>query len=207
MTVKDLRLSVDNDDLLIDVSTVADQHLKVVTGSAEHDYVERLIRTATRMGEAYTGRSFLPKTWVLTLDSYPSGTEGIALPKAPIIEIVSAVYTDTDGDDTTLEAETYVLRKKGRERNEDGLVVPAANVTWPTANPYPASLAITYRAGYVTDTSPEAVDVPEDLIHGVLLTVAELYKTRSLSVHASNLNAAPILAKHLWQPYRIYGEA
>jgi hypothetical protein len=52
--------------------------------------------------------------------------------------------------------------------------------------------------------SPAEPSIPEDILHGQLLVIGEMYKLRSLSVHAFNQAPAVLQARNLWNAYRVY---
>lgn len=190
----------------IGVYDVYADHLRGADREAEEDYVARLVKTARRQGEWFTRRSWMPQTWAGKCDRFPYACEddgAIALPKGPLIAVESVTYVDEDGVTQTLDDALYQVLQEGRA-NRPSRIVPAYNEVWPTTRVQRDAVTITYEAGYVTEGSPAAPDVPEDLVHGLLLVVGELYKQRSESVHAFNQNPALIRARDLWLPYRIY---
>lgn len=192
-------------ELVVSVAFVRDDHLRAPNGSVEDDWIEQAVRTATRMGERDTHRSWVPQTLALKLDHFPCGSDDIRLPRPPIIEVDSITYVDVDGVTQTLNDSLYALQETGRDVQIDGRIALAPDQVWPeTQSGKRQAVTVTYRAGYVAVGSPETVDVPEDLIHGVLLVVGELYKQRSLSVHAMNQNQAVITARGIWSGYTVY---
>jgi uncharacterized phiE125 gp8 family phage protein len=189
--------------LVIAVADVRDDHLRAANGDAEDSYVERLIRSGTRMAERETQRSLLLQTIELALEGFPGGGE-IRLPRPPIVVVDSITYTDPDGAEQTLDEDLYVLRETGRDLNREGLIERAYDTTWPETRCHPGAVVVTYQAGYVTSGSPQDADVPDDIVHGVQLVVGEFYKQRSESVHTMNQNPALIRARDLWRGYTVY---
>jgi uncharacterized phiE125 gp8 family phage protein len=191
------------DYLPIAVATVEADHLRVAsTGGEETTYVTGLIKTATRLAEKHTGRDLQLQRRELLLAGFPAGP--IRLPHPPVRAIVSIVYLDDDGVEQTLATSAYALRSNGRDVNREGWVEPVYGTTWPTARPHLGAVTVTYDTGYSDGASPEAAAIPDDILHGILLVIGELYKQRSESVHAFNQNPALIRARQLWDGYRIY---
>lgn len=187
----------------VTVRFVADEHLKVASGTAEDGYVDRLLRTARRRGERKTGRAWMPQTIELRRDTFPCGRAPLLLERPPLIEVLEIVYVATDGTETVLDPADYIVSGSGRE-NRKARIAPAYNTIWPATRCEIDAVTITYRAGYVTGGSPEEADVPDDLVHGMLMVVGELYKQRSLSVHTINQNEAVLAADALWQLHKVY---
>jgi uncharacterized phiE125 gp8 family phage protein len=190
----------------IDVEFVRDQHLRVTNGSAEDAFIARAIRTARRMGEAYTQRSWMPQRRALVMDRFPVCEIHLGWP--PVIEVESITYLDADGAPQTLEGSPFPYEtslptgpKAGR-----GRVSPSYGMVWPTTRLQMAAVTVTYRAGYVDGGSPETADVPDDLVQGMLLVIGEMYKQRSESVMGSGITVNPAIqrARDLWVPYRVF---
>lgn len=194
----------DWDDDPLSLAFVRDDHLRVTNGTAEDDYIESLMRTSYREAEATTWRALLPQTWKLSLSKFPCLY--IQLPMPPCIEVESITYTDVDGveqawDGSPLPYDVVIPSGPKAKKAE---IWPAYGEEWPTTRVQPRAVEITFRAGYVTVGSPETPDIPEDITHGRLLMIGELYKQRSDSVHAFNQNPAIIRSRDLWLRYRAY---
>jgi hypothetical protein len=77
-----------------------------------------------------------------------------------------------------------------------GSITPLYDEVWPTTRAVPDAVRVEFVCGYTT--------VPEDIDHGRLVMMGEMYKQRSLSVHAMNQNPALIQARDIWLNYRAY---
>lgn len=201
---RELRVVTPPDGLILSVESVRDDHLRAANGDDEDSYVEALIKVGTRMAERETQRSIPVQTLALHLPGFPTIDGDIALPRPPVIEIVSIVYIDSAGDTQTLDADNYVLRVTGKDFNTEGVVTLAYGVSWPSALTHMGGVIVTYRAGFVGVGSPEVQEIPEDILHGVRLVAGELYKQRTLSVHAPNQNPSVIAAHALWAGWKVY---
>lgn len=183
---------------------VRDHHLRAANGALEDDYIERLIRTSARTAEAFLhGRILIPQTWRLIMSGFPWGY--IELPFAPVIEVESIAYVDGAGDDQVLAgspAEFDVDLESGPKAGK-ARIYPLSGQSWPSTSTRHDAVVVTYTAGYALDDDGIAT-IPEDIDHGRLLVIGELYKQRSESVHAMNQNPALRSVRSLWAPYRIY---
>lgn len=187
------------------VAFVRDKHLRVTNGTVEDDYITRLIETTTRMAERVTRRALMPQTRELVLSRFPYGR--IELPWPPLIEVVSVEYIDTDGTPQTLDASAYQVSVPFGPTAAKGQIWPARDMTWPTADTLsPDPVTVTYRCGYVDGGSPERAAPPDDILHGQLLLIGELYKQRSDSVIGFGISVTPAVARarDLWLGYRVH---
>lgn len=150
----------------------------------EDDLIESLVTAITEdldAGTGWLGRALAPQTWELTLTSLPAGNCPIKLPYPPLIEIVSFVYTDSDGATVTMVAGTdYRL-----VATEDyAILAPPFNDNWPTSRDDFAAVTITYRCGYV-EGSPEVVAIPEQVKRYVKAALTEAYDNRDTFENAA----------------------
>lgn len=192
----------DTDPLAL--SFVRDLHLRCANGTAEDAYITSLIRTSLMAAERTTWRTLLPKTLVLAMDRFPFAE--ILLPSPPGVSVTSIEYTDENGDPQTLSGSPAEYRfiapsgpKAGKAR-----ILPLTGETWPQTDGSIGSVRVTFVAGYPVSGSPAVADVPEDITHGRLLMIGELYKQRSESVHSMNQNPAIIRAVDIWKEYRAW---
>lgn len=181
-----------------DFAFVRDEHLRSPNGTEEDAYVHRLIATATLLAQRGTQRAVVPQTLELVMDAFPAS--GIELPCPPLRSVTSITYLDPDGVTQTLGGSPLpfnVVAPVGPHALR-AIVFPFYGETWPDVRRQPGAVRVRYEAGY------DIGDLPEDIRHGMLLVIGELYKQRSESVHAFAQNPALIRARDLWQAYRIY---
>ena len=186
------------------VAAVRDDHLKLTNGSAEDAYVQRLIDVSLAYAERITRRRLLTQTWALLLDRFPA--EYIELPIAPIQEVVSITYVDPDGVTQTWGSSPfpYVVTNPTVESNEKATIRLGFNETFPSTRAQPEAVRVTVTVGYPEVGSPLVCDVPDDIEHGRLLVIGELYKQRTESVHGLASTPAIIRARDLWLQHRVY---
>ena len=157
----------------------------------DHDHedqlIEALITTARQLCEGIQRRALPKQTLRLYLDEWPDGP--IILPRPPLREVLSITYTDTDGQEHTLE--DYEADKQAAP----ALVYP--DDTWPGAklakvNP----IVVEYEAGYDED-------VPKPTMQALLLLVSHLYENREFAVDAS-IDRVPWTIETLLQHDRVW---
>lgn len=191
------------DALVISVADAAVQHLRTVNGSAEDDYIERLIRAATGMAERRSQRAIPPQTRTLVLERFLCSAT-IPLPFPPLIDVERITYVDPDGETQEIDPADYRVTKPEGPTAGPGAVTIASGA-WPSTRCQPDAVTIRYRAGYSDGASPEGADAPLDLVQGILLLVGELYKQRSESVSGLSVSAAAMIrANDIFDGYRVY---
>lgn len=173
-TADPLSLSEIKDQLLI---TTSDYDTKLASfAKVARDDFERL-----------TNRTLFETTLELRLDCWPCGP--IVFPRgAPLIDVVSAKYLETDGTETTWNSSLYVVESRGDM--ELGVMAPANGESYPTFEPYPLSpIRIRYRAGIANDASPqgELLEIDKQCL---LLMIGDLFENREGSVVAERTTAA-----------------
>lgn len=188
---------------VLNLAYVRDQHLRSPNGNLEDEKIAKLIETAYRRAERVTQRALAPQTWTLNLDRFPLCGE-IVLPKPPLISVESIVYVDDDGVEQTWSDALYTVVAPSGPYAAKGRILPAYDESWPTTRCVPNAVQVTFRCGYSDGGSPEHHEIPEDIQHGMLLVIGELYKQTSESVHAFNQNPAMIRSRDLFMDYRAY---
>lgn len=157
--------------------TVAEAKLHLrVDHSEEDDLIERAISSATGFvdgPDGFLGRALIDQTWELTLDEFPINEIRIPLP--PLIEVVSVIYDDADGNPQTIATSDYSVDNV----SEPGWVLPLSSGSWPTVFEGINSVRIRFRAGYVDmSQSPVVGEVPAEIINAILLHVGDQYANR-----------------------------
>jgi uncharacterized phiE125 gp8 family phage protein len=161
----------------------------------DDDYIMSLVAAARSCVEEFTGVSITPKTYVLTLDSFPTS---IVLPNPPFISIVSIVFDgeeSSEGSDAVFE--DYLVTTAG--------AIPVATVTpideWPTIETG-LQAHVYFRAGYaVAGDSSEPRPLPAWARHAIYLMLDHWYNHRS-AVAQANLTTLPLGVEYLLRPHR-----
>lgn len=164
--------------------------------------VERAIRTATELAEAYTNRSLITRTIQLQLDTFPVGNipwwdgvrEGsirmftrdafIPLPKPPALTLVSFQYYNLSNVLTTVNAGTYYLDTM----NEPARLILNYGSSWPSDARDRASVQITYTAGY----GANAAALPTAFIEAIMLHVRDVLFRPNGTVKSETIDNASV---------------
>jgi uncharacterized phiE125 gp8 family phage protein len=183
--------------------TEAKAHIDVE--HSEHDaLITMFLQAATDHVDGprgFLGRALVDQTWDYYTDAFPNDCDPnlyLHLPLPPLIEVVGVYYTDTAGDEQTVDAATYTVDLA----NSRVALVP--NGSWPTAGSYLNAVRVRFRAGYITTDSPPDDDVPPAIKAGILLMVGNLYRNREAAVVGQTVATLPYGAEALLRPYRYH---
>lgn len=153
--------------------------------AADDSLLSGLITAARQLIEQQTGLVFLPATYRLVADQFPSWT--LRLPRYPLRSVSSIQYVDSTGTLQTLDSSLYQTDTD----STPGLVEPVYGEVWPTARYQARAVRVTFEAGYSL-----AADIPGPLKQAVKLLVALGYANRG------DLPATiPEFVNHLITPY------
>ena len=165
----------------------AKNHL-VVDHADNDSIIDVLIVGARKEAEDYMERALITQTWELFLDHFPKIiTDPILVPRPPLIQVTSIKYIDDDGVLQTLANTEYDVDAK----SAPGRILPAFEKEWPDTRRVPNAVTIEFLAGYGT----EAQDVPQNIVHGMKLTISEWHENRG------GPGEAPQAATNLWDRY------
>lgn len=164
----------------------AKNHLKVDSAD-DNTLIGNLITTARELAERETKRAFITQTWQLIFDLAPHMIE---IPKPPLQSIESITIIDTDGDETQIDEDDYVV---DASENSPGRVTPDLGLVWPYHRGF-ASFIVEFKCGYGTKTT----DVPTALRQGILQLIGYLYENRGTVEIPKSL-------KSMFFPYKILG--
>jgi len=137
---------------------------------AEDDLLTALITVAREYCENITSRALATQTIVQYMDSFPCEND-YELARPPAQSVTSVIYTDSDGDETTLTANTdYIVD----DTSNIGKIVLPYSKTWPTFTPYPVNpIKTTYIAGYYSSDM-----IPKSIKQAMLLIIGHYYENR-----------------------------
>lgn len=169
----------------------------------------KLIKAARQACEQELEMSLVAKTLEVAQDSFYQGVgwfdqalwqwrrpTAIELTQGPIRSIVSVTYVDSDGNDVVLAADQYRLNSYA----SPVVLIPAYNVTWPSARCDVGSVRVRYTVGYPSTDSPPEV-VPEPIRQAMHLCIKHWFENRS-AVEENTLAELPLGVKHLLSTYR-----
>lgn len=170
----------------------AKAHLRV-DFSDDDDLITALIKTATASLESYTRTRLITQTVQVTADSF---LKLRSLPVWPVQSVVSVVYDDLDGVETTWDPALFTHRRSVKPNQ----IVPAYEETWPHARDHVDAVRVTLVVGY----GDAAEDVPAEIRHAMKLMISELYNNRELAVVGASVADAPVTVKTLAHPHIFY---
>lgn len=169
-----LRLTVEADD---------------VSPQPEDALVGALITAARQAAENFLNRPVAEATFELR-----SGCFDVEIPASPVSELVSVIYTDTDGLPVTVSPSLY--RLAGPVDAPELRLAYAAS--WPTdVRDEDDAVAVQFVAGYGS-----AYPLPAPIYQAILLIVGHLYENRE-DTSTANLKELPMGSRYLLNPYRV----
>lgn len=134
--------------------------------------IGNLIVAAREYCEMHDWRVFMPQTWELYLDAWPS-TNAIEIPKSPLQSVTFFQYTDEDGNTATLASSQYLVDTV----SDPGWLMLKSAYSWPSVTLQDVNgIAIRFVAGYAS-----AADVPRRAKQAMLLLVGHWYENRENS--------------------------
>lgn len=154
--------------LVVDLTTLK-KH-SVVEDPEDDTLIQDYANAAQELLEELTARSFLNKTYDLTLDKFPS--DCIEIPIAPVSSVTSVSYVDGDGTTQTWTASLYQTDTK----REPARIRPAFGQAWPVARVQQNAVTVRFVAGYGTT----GADCPARARQAIRLYVAEAFRSREL---------------------------
>lgn len=111
------------------------------------------------------GRCLEAQTWELVLDRFPAAE--IRIPLGPVASVTSVSFTDPDGAEQTVAAESFVL---DNAEAFGGWLVPVSGFSWPATMATVNAVRIRFVAGTGT---------PEAIRQAILAMTAERYDGRT----------------------------
>lgn len=123
----------------------AKAHLYIDTTDTDHDsYINTLINVAVSESERFTGRRFVSQTWKAFVQAWPA-CDFIELPFGQLQSVTHVKYTDSDGAESTLSTEDYIVDTD----SDPGRVILAYGESWPTVTLYPSNpIEIQFVCGF-----------------------------------------------------------
>lgn len=170
----------------------AKAHVRV-EHAADDDYIMALVRAATQRIEEDFGICMVSIGWTLTLDGFPSGGEGIELPRSPLASVSGVSYVDGDGGTVTMaEGDDYEV-PAGRRLP---VIVPAEGGSWPATKLVSDAVTVMFTAGFGT-----AESVPDPLKQAVRMSLGHWYRNRESVVVGAVATPLPQAVEWLVAPW------
>ena len=161
--------------------------------------LERLIRSARSLAEAFTGRAFLRQTITLQLDSFPdrgmpwwdgvrqapraafTGGAPIILPKPPALALTSVTWWDASDVSDALDLTTVDLDTM----TEPSRIMLLSGQSWPAAR-YRAGVTIVFEAGY----GDHPYEVPPEVAEAIVMHARDAIERPNPSVSTERIDNA-----------------
>lgn len=134
----------------------------------EDNLIQTLITVARRKVESETGRVLISQTVKAYWEKWPASGV-LTLPVYPASAITNIKYIDEDGTLQTWDSANYTADLVGMTPR----IMINPDVDAPDTGEYPNAIQVTYTAGAST-----AADVPAEIKHSILVTLAMLYERR-----------------------------
>lgn len=132
---------------------------------------------------------------------YTLEDNGILLPMAaPLVDIVSVIYTDSDGQAITMDPNDYYVN----DYSKPAVLYPQPGTTWPQVQMQKRNaVRIRYACGYsLAGDSPQvAPSLPHSFRAAMLLVLGHLYENRENTMEIA-LEEIPLGAQGLMERYR-----
>ena len=138
------------------------------------------------------------------MDRFPaSDYHQLKIPLPPLISVTSIKYFDQSDVEQTWDSAEYVV---DTDQDNQGLVYPGRNYSWPAARDFFKAVHIEYQAGYADSAaSPvdEADNVPQEFKQAILLLIGHMYENREASSAGIEIKTVPMGYMGLLENYRV----
>jgi len=164
---------------LVDACTFGVTVLAQGSTSIEDDLLTAILQASREHVEDVTRRALLTQTWDYYLDAFPAGDE-IKLPFGNLQSVTHVKYTDSDGDETTLTADTdYTVETNGEQC---GFIKLPYDGSWPSATLGPSKpINIRFVCGWTA-----AASIPAKIRAAIKMICHDLYENRESQVFAGS---------------------
>lgn len=162
--------------------------------------IERMIKSARELAEAYTGRAFITQTLAMQLDTFPHApmpwwdgvrqgarralaSDGpISLYSAPVQAITEITYVDQGNTSRTVDADTYYLDNVV----EPNRVLLIEGASWPVDPRTRAAVTITYTAGY----GATSASLPAIVAEALLAHLRDMFERPNAAISSQTIDNA-----------------
>ena len=185
----------------VEPMTTADAKLHLFVASAltaDDDMIAEWVTAARQYIERVTKRQMITATWLKKMPRFPAKSS-FELLKAPLQSLTSITYTDTSGDQQTLDSSVFVVSKEyaagaADDYAQPGIISLADGETWPSTLSQADSVVVEFLAGY----GDSADDIPEGLRAVIKILLNHFYNNRSMDVVERDF-----ILKTIMDPFRI----
>lgn len=161
--------------------------------------LQRLIRTARRQAEKFTGQFIGIQSIIVAYDEFPCGS-ALAI-GYPVRSITSLTYVDPDDVTQTMSAADYTLD----DFSKPSYLILRSAADWPDYSRAANAVQIALSVGYAPDgdSPPAAWPIEPDIKTAICLAAAEWYENRENAVLGTIVSELPEGVRRILQPHRI----
>jgi uncharacterized phiE125 gp8 family phage protein len=171
-----------------------------VDDASEDALLAAYLRSATDAIEQMTGLRLLDQTWEYTVDAFPDVCGWQRLPLAPLLQLISVIYTDPIGAVQTLPNTVYLIH--GISDTQPARLILAPNQQWPATRRGHGSVIIRFRAGWIDHNA-----IPESLRQAVMMLASYWFSQReaaAIGPDSGPVSDVPFSVKQILEPYRVW---
>jgi len=172
----------------------AKRHLTIEHNNDDTLIKNLLIPAATQAAELRTHRAIITSSWTLTLDCFPDGSCGIAIPKGQFQSLDTITHYDADLTSTSMTPASTVYELGSEDYK---IITPVSG--WDSTA---VKVVITFTAGY----GATVATVPEGLRQAILIMVAHYYEQREFVSSGMPVHLIPESADVMFLNYRLGNE-
>jgi len=192
----------------------AKAHLSVDI-SKDDALIRSLVSAATHQAESYTGRRFVSRDFVLTLDGFPPAhsqpylsrsmmlcnpfPQAIYFPIYPVVSVSEIRCQSVDYVNGQQQLAAQTVTGTLDRASVPARLVPAFGEVWPETAHVPGAVSITFTAGYGTPDQ-----VPEDFKDAVKVLLGTLYENREDIVIGTIAAEVPYSHRAMLARYRLF---
>ena len=187
-----LKRTVEPEKLPVSLPEVR-QHTRV-TNHNDDAHLKTLMESATRHIELLSRQQLITQTWRVTGCNWPGSI--IELPKRPLQSVTSVKYTDSAGDQQTVDSSLYTVDTDATP----GRIILNHNETWPSNRGHFNDIEIIFVCGF----GDEGSDVPDTLKHAIKMMVSHWNENREAIIVGTITAVTPFAVKDLYFAERDY---
>lgn len=173
------------------------QEIRAHTRVTNHDddaNLKTYMEEATEYIEDLSRKQLITQTWRVTGYNWPGSI--IELPKRPLVSVTTVKYTDSAGDQQTVDSGLYTVDTDATP----GRIILNHNETWPSNRGHTNDIEITFVCGF----GDEGSDVPPGLKHAIKMMVAYRNENREAVTSDVDPKVLPMAVQALYYKARDY---
>jgi uncharacterized phiE125 gp8 family phage protein len=169
----------------------------------DDELIEGLIAAAIQNidgRDGWLGRALAAQTWELRQHDF--GGQSIKIPLPPLIAVESVKYYDAEDALQTLPTDHYEIVGAGGYGK--ATIMLKDGKSWPALGRRAENVLVRFRAGYVTNESPQVGNVPAPIVTAIKRQVGAMYEHREAVIVNSTASKLPGGVEALLLPLRVW---